>query len=399
MVGPIPSRGRALKLERHARRIQDPVERLRYLRRHASDPQGGQWVNIYLHRVRYLGWTLIMVLLPTSERTTRGSAEMFARERLLLASSADSPRAPVPASRGVWLVEHSGNLELYSNGLRIDLTFAVSNRPRAQYPIFSLNGAGATGKTGTAPVGIVYHTTESNIAPFEEDENHRLRQLGRNLLEWTRQERSYHYVIDRFGRVFRIVDEADAAFHAGKSVWADADGVYVNLNDSFLGVAFEAETDAAGAVTPAQISSAKVLTEMLRARYGIPAANCVTHAQVSVNPLNMHIGDHTDWAGNFPFAALGLPDNYLIPLPSLYVFGFEYDDTFLRVAGGTWKGVTLAVDQVAQRAAAEGLPLTRYRAALRQRYREIAAALKDSEQDPQSHSEIIAAQKDREVVP
>ena len=40
---------------------------------------------------------------------------------------------------------------------------------------------------------------------------------------------------------------------------------------------------------------------MLRAKYRIPESNCVTHAQVSVNPDNMLVGYHTDWSGNFPF--------------------------------------------------------------------------------------------------
>jgi hypothetical protein len=153
----------------------------------------------------------------------------------------------------------------------------------------------------------------------------------------------------------------------------------VNLNDSFLGVALEAQTEATDQVTPAQISAAKVLTEMLRSRYNISAENCVTHAQVSVNPLNMRIGAHTDWASNFPFAGLGLPDNYTIPLPSLYAFGFTYDDVFLRATGTRWKGLALAEEQVSRQAALERVPAVRYRAMLRHRYKDIAAALKEGE--------------------
>ena len=73
---------------------------------------------------------------------------------------------PVPR---VWRIESSPALELYSNGLRIDLTFAVSNRRRATYPIFPLAGAATPVKNGNAPAGIVYHTTESLLAPFEEN--------------------------------------------------------------------------------------------------------------------------------------------------------------------------------------------------------------------------------------
>jgi hypothetical protein len=195
-----------------------------------------------------------------------------------------------------------------------------------------------------------------------------------------RQQRSYHYVIDRFGRVFSVVVESDAANHVGNSVWADARGIYVNLNDSFLAVAFEAQNGATADVTPAQIRAAKVLTEMLRSRYSIPAENCVTHAQVSVSPNNMLIGAHTDWAANFPFVALGLPDNYAVPLASLYAYGFEYDDNFLRAAQGRWKGLSLAVEQVERQAAADHMTVPRYRAMLQYRYKDLAAALKQHSQ-------------------
>lgn len=290
-------------------------------------------------------------------------------------SSTATPEAPLPR---IWRVEASDGLEVYSNGLRIDLTFAVANRPRERYPIFPLAGAGVATRYGDRPVGVVFHTTESHLAPFEEDENHRLKQLGRNLLEVVRRERAYHYVIDRFGRVFAVVKESDAANHAGKSVWADTNGIYVNLNDSFLGVAFEGQTGVNETiVNPAQLTAARALTGMLRARYHLLAESCVTHAQVSVNPSNMRIGSHTDWAGNFPFAGLGLPDNYALAPPSIYAFGFQYDESFIRATGGRWKGLVLAEEQVARQAAAEGTPVTQYRAILQHRYKDIAATLNE----------------------
>jgi hypothetical protein len=277
----------------------------------------------------------------------------------------------------VWRVERNGEFELYSNGLRIELAFAVSNRSRAHYPIFPLAGGKTPTRTGNTPVGIVYHTTESHLAPFEEDENRRLQRLGQNLLELIRHEHSYHYVIDRFGRAFRVVEESDAANHSGHSVWADTEGIYVNLNDSFLGISFEGQTGEVEAVTPAQISAAKALTEMLRSKYRIAAESCVTHAQVSVNPLNMHIGLHTDWASGFPFSGMGLADNYSLPMASMYAFGFEYDPVFLRMCGRRWPGLDSAEEQVKRQAAAEGIPVARYRAILQHRYKDIAAALRE----------------------
>jgi hypothetical protein len=388
----IPKPERMPKIERRAECIADPVERLRYLRRMTAPERRllppGRW--------RHAAWvTLAAMLVLAPGPRTKSAAGTFEREAIEATpyvfrnvsakQTADQPTPQSPAETSatiphVWRVERSRTSELYSNGLRVDLTFQISNRPRAEYPIFSLVPvspvlAGRGWKSGSTPVGIVYHTTESLIAPFEEDQNRRLKQLGRNLLDVIRGERAYHYLIDRFGRVFAAVAESDAANHAGKSVWADAQGIYVNLNDSFLGVAFEAQTGAAEAVTPAQIVAAKALTEMLRSRYAIAAGNCVTHAQVSVNPGNMRIAPHTDWARDFPFAALGLPDNYAVPPASMYAFGFDYDSTFLRVAGRPWGGLDVADRLIARQAAAEGVSTARYRAMLRRRYKDIASGL------------------------
>jgi hypothetical protein len=323
---------------------------------------------------------LLAALVFATGPAPKGAAETNARERGLLVPRADAASLAPSAVPRVWRVERTENTETYSNGLRVDLTYIVSNRPRAQYLVYSLRGAYAAEKKRNQPVGIVYHMSESNLAPFEQEETRRLKYLGRNLLEVIRREHSYHYVIDRFGRVFSVVAESDAANHAGFSIWADAEGIYVNLNDSFIGVSFEGQTESSDEVTPAQTVAAKLLTEMLRSRYGIAAENCVTHAQVSVNPLNMRIGNHVDWASNFPFAAVGLPDNYSIPLASLYAFGFEFDSVFLRVTGGGWKGLDLGVAQLERQAAAEQTPVPRYRAILQRRYKDIAAALKSEEE-------------------
>ncbi len=317
---------------------------------------------------------LVPVLGIALTPSPTGSAETFVRERGLMVtgSSTQTTASTVPR---IWQVESSDTMDVYSNGLRVDRTFAVSNRPRTPFPIFPLTGGSQPVRTSDTPAGIVFHTTESLLAPFDEEDNRRLRQLGRNLVEVVRQERAYHYLIDRFGRVYSVVAETDAANHAGHSVWGGPEGIYVNLNDSFLAVSFEGQSGAGDEITPAQIASAKVLTEMLRSRYGIQAENCVTHGQVSVNPFNMHIGTHTDWGGHFPFAALGLADNYAIPLASIYAFGFEFDAPFIDRTGG-WKGLYLAADQVERQAAAEQVTPARYRAMLQHRYKEIAAELK-----------------------
>ena len=380
MVERFPIFDRARRLEKLAGEIADPIERLRFLRcrqglesRPEMPPPPPMPRRRSVRQWMILTAGLIVVLAFGPVRT--GTAETLVKERRLVIPGLGST-SPVAQVQRVWRVESSDFEEQYSNGLRVDLTYAVANRRREAFPLFPLNGGREAAMMLSAPAGIVYHITESHMAPFEEEQNRKLRQAGRSMLEYVRKDRSYHYVIDRFGRVFRIVEESDAANHAGNSVWADARGVFVNLNNSFLSIAFEGRTDASDDVTAAQISSAKTLTEMLRSRYGIAAEDCVTHGQVSVNPQNLRIGAHTDWAGNFPFAALGLPDNYAIPVPAIYIFGFEFDRLFVQATGGHWLGLFRAEEQLARQASSEGTDVRRYRVILQHRFKDIESALK-----------------------
>jgi hypothetical protein len=294
----------------------------------------------------------------------------------------------------VWQVQTTPQFVLYSNGLRIEEQYAVSTAPR-RYVAFANEPAGPIASTGewrSEPVGIVYHTSESHLAPFEEDQNQSLRRAGEGLLDYVSRRHSYHFVIDRFGRVFRIVRESDYANHAGNSVWADQHHVYLNLNQSFFGVVFEARSKSSGleaTVNTAQIYAGRILTEMLRARYGIPASNCVAHAQVSVNPSNQRVGYHLDWAANLPFAQLGLTDNYKLALPSVELFGFEADAAQIETSAssttqgmnqwtnqGMTQGLEVAVARVRRDAAAQSLPVERYREKLQKRYRDAIRALR-----------------------
>ena len=278
------------------------------------------------------------------------------------------------------MVEKGPAEEVFSNGLHIDNRFAVTNHPRAYLAFPVSNPAAAAELRNSAPAGIVFHTTESLQIPFESARNSDLKRVGQSLLEYVAMRCAYHYVIDRFGRVFRVVAEQDAANHAGYSVWADDRWLYINLNESFLGVSFEASTRGGGSGTPltlAQVSSAALLTELLRARYRISAANCVTHMQVSVNPDNMRVAYHTDWASSFPFQQVGLPDNYLLPLPSLASFGFVSDASARKAAGPRLlETIERAEVDFEQRAAATGMDLVDFRRLAQGRYRALLARVK-----------------------
>jgi hypothetical protein len=211
------------------------------------------------------------------------------------------------------------------------------------------------------------------MAPFGAAFNRDILSTTRDLVGWLSRRRIYNYIIDRFGQVYRIVSDDTVAIHAGVSIWGDEKNYYLNLNESFIGVAFESQWSAASgdAITTAQIQAALSLTDLLRARYQIEDVNCVPHGLVSVSAGKKLIGYHADWARNFPFGALGLRDGYQLPPPSITGFGFGYDDDLVaRVGGSLWPGVAAAERELRERAERERVELQVLKSRLQRRYHE-----------------------------
>ena len=263
--------------------------------------------------------------------------------------------APDYRPEKVWLVEQGEGFERYSNGARVLTELETANRPRGYY-LFRRGKAATEEGVKREPVGIVYHTSESDMLPFTPDNNASIESRSRSLLEFVRRNKSYNYVIDRFGQIYRIVRDEDAANHAGNSVWSDSTATYVGLNESFLGVCFETKTgEAEEQLTEAQLVAGRLLTQVLRSRHKIDDADCVTHALVSVNPSNMRICFHHDWAHGFPFAAFGLSDKYGVAPASVAEFGFTYDDDVVaRLGGALWPGVLAGEEEFRRRAERAG---------------------------------------------
>ena len=377
-------------VEFRAGKIQDPIKRLQYLQQKLGTDANEQIPRPRNRRkVTLVGLGLLLPIIGLSGYKHASEPKEQTLAEMIPSQVSFTPQAPVvtPAVNvntfaNVWLVDKTDEYETYSNGLKIDDHYAVSNQNRLFYPVYRRGAVNATEpeEWRSEPAGIVYHTTETDQARFEPDQTTVLKRIGKEVLSYVQQNRSYHFVIDRFGQVFRIVYESDLANHAGNSVWADESGVYVNLNSSFLGIAFETQTarsEDVPSANPAQIHSARILTEMLRAKYRILASNCITHAQVSVNPANMLIGYHTDWAGNFPFVEIGLPDNYATPPPSIYTFGFRYDTAFVHATGArVWQGLAVADDRLRNQATARKMALPQYRSLLQKQYKDVMSTLK-----------------------
>jgi hypothetical protein len=91
----------------------------------------------------------------------------------------------------------------------------------------------------------------------------------------------------------------------------------------------------------------------------------------------MTIGYHTDGSGNFPFKELGIPNNYELPIPSLYLFGFDFDSRFLTLTGTrVWKGLLLADERLRRDADSQHLSIGQYKENLREKYRASIETLK-----------------------
>ncbi len=117
----------------------------------------------------------------------------------------------------VWLAEQGDGYDFYSNGARVLTEFETEGIRRRFYrfPLEDLASSDVAGEQLSRPVGIVYHISESDLLPFNDRYNSSLNNQSRSLLEYSRAHRLYNYVIDRFGRTYRIVPDEFAANHAG----------------------------------------------------------------------------------------------------------------------------------------------------------------------------------------
>lgn len=312
------------------------------------------------------------------------------------AQPVDSVSFPEFIQEPIWLAEKTADIEIYSNGLHIVTTYTVKNIPR-RYCVFprTADELSATAKISSKIAGIVYHASESDIIAFRPEENQSIKKHTKRLLEYIPRTKCYHYFIDRFGRVYRIVREEHAAFHAGNSVWADENQFYLNLNHAFLGICFEGkdfeevesrQENPSGTsrkkklvamktstINDAQLQSGKELTEYLRFKYQISQHNCVPHGLTSVNPTKMLIGYHLDLSHGFPFGRLGLCDQYQEPIPSLIHFGFLYDRCFCEaLQQELWPGISCSEAIVKESAAASQSSIYEYRRSLRKRFRQFS---------------------------
>ncbi|MCJ7830828.1 MAG: N-acetylmuramoyl-L-alanine amidase, partial [Desulfobacterales bacterium] len=302
--------------------------------------------------------------------------------------------APLPdyIENSIWLVEKTPSTEIYSNRLQIITTHTVENIPRRYYRFPRTTSDLPAADTPSGDVaGILFHASESDLLPFKPEMNQSIQRYSRSLVQYLQRIKAYHYFIDRFGRVYRIVREDHAAFHAGNSVWADEGTTFLDLNHAFVGICFEgrdfedkpvATDENAGGVkflpvaktgtlpiSETQIASGRELTDWLRFKYRISQQNCVPHGLASVNPSKMLIGFHLDLSHGFPFHSFGLRNKYDEPLPSVTEFGFAYDRYFVEILkGNVWPGLQQSEIILRQQAKLHKMSLRTYQKRLHRHY-------------------------------
>jgi N-acetylmuramoyl-L-alanine amidase len=110
---------------------------------------------------------------------------------------------------------------------------------------------------------VIHHTGDATAA-----------QALRTLTDPAR-EVSAHYLVERDGTIDQLVDERKRAWHAGLSRWGgDAD-----VNSASIGI--ELDNDGEEPFPDGQVAALLALLADIKARYGIPAANFVGHADVA----------------------------------------------------------------------------------------------------------------------
>lgn len=90
---------------------------------------------------------------------------------------------------------------------------------------------------------------------------------------------SAHYVVEEDGRVFRLVDEARRAWHAGRGVWQGQD----DLNGAAIGIEIVNPGHEFGyrPFPDAQIEAVIALVGDIRSRWSIPDARIIAHSDLA----------------------------------------------------------------------------------------------------------------------
>jgi len=107
---------------------------------------------------------------------------------------------------------------------------------------------------------------------------------------------SAHYMVDRDGKVYQLVNDQKRAWHAGKG---ELHGVPTDVNSRSIGIEIVNDGSGKTPFTEAQMKAVIQLTGYLKQQYDVPMKNIVGHKDVAVPK-----GRKTDPAPNFDWPRL-----------------------------------------------------------------------------------------------
>jgi hypothetical protein len=195
-IAPEPKRADSRsRVERRAIEIDDPVERLRYLRRAMTAPAA--------RKRRRGSATLALLIVPLLVGLTPAPIHSVPSSQLPRRSCMRTPR---PHRFGTTPTSPTSGESRPPNPPKSTATVCASSSPTprqiAHARDFRFTRQMVAGPRNTAKRrwGSSIHTTESHLAPFEEEATRRLKQLGpESCSRHCGLAHSYHYLVDRFG--------------------------------------------------------------------------------------------------------------------------------------------------------------------------------------------------------
>jgi N-acetylmuramoyl-L-alanine amidase len=107
---------------------------------------------------------------------------------------------------------------------------------------------------------------------------------------------SAHYMVDRDGKIYQLVNDQKRAWHAGKG---ELHGVPTDVNSRSIGIEIVNDGSGKTPFTEAQMKAVTQLTGYLKQQYDVPMKNIVGHKDVAVPK-----GRKTDPAPNFDWNRL-----------------------------------------------------------------------------------------------
>ena len=143
---------------------------------------------------------------------------------------------------------------------------------------------------------IIVHTTECDLKTTLKI----VSEGKQDNFKWITRGGHTHYVVARNGQIYRILDDALKAHHAGRSMW-NGDR---NINRVSIGIELVGYHN--GDITADQYESVGLLIESLQSKYRLEDRAVLTHSQVAYKPEPWYQRGRKHCARNFDRNRAGL---------------------------------------------------------------------------------------------